>query len=211
MGCNYYFKFESGSISKDEFNEHIRDCEICRTKQEQDEKLLSLAGSLRQPVVDSGLWTKIEEGVVIEARQSTKRKIWSLNYKNVLLRVAAVLILAASALLFYLHKSDAPDKGILEARALQSVNKTEQEYEKAINKLEQMASAELSKFDLNLQLLYRDKLETIDSQIMACREALESNPANAHIRRYLFMALQDKKDTLKEIISIPADMDKKDS
>jgi hypothetical protein len=74
-----------------------------------------------------------------------------------------------------------------------------------------VASIKLGKFDLNLQLLYRDKLETINRQIIACKEALEVNPANAHIRRYLFMALQDKKETLKEIISAQPDENKKDS
>ena len=54
--------------------------------------------------------------------------------------------------------------------------------------------------NVELMLLYRDRLETIDDQIEQCREALSENPANAHIRRYMLAALQDKKETLKELL-----------
>ena len=58
--------------------------------------------------------------------------------------------------------------------------------------------------DLNLDFvfLYRTRLETIDAQIVQCREALALNPANAHIRRYLIAALKEKKDTLAEVLSL---------
>ena len=58
----------------------------------------------------------------------------------------------------------------------------------------------MESLDLNLALLYRDKLETIDSQIERCKDALQDNPANTHIRRYLLAALDDKKQTLREIL-----------
>jgi hypothetical protein len=51
-------------------------------------------------------------------------------------------------------------------------------------------------------LLYRDRLETIDAQIARCQEALAENPSNAHIRRYLLAALQDKKETLRELAQL---------
>jgi len=52
-----------------------------------------------------------------------------------------------------------------------------------------------------MMLLYREKLETIDAQIERCQEALAANPANAHIRRYLLAALQDKKAALADLLS----------
>ena len=61
----------------------------------------------------------------------------------------------------------------------------------------------MARMDPSLMLLYRDKLETIETQIAYCKEALIDNPANAHIRRYLLIALQDKKKALQEIISNP--------
>jgi len=58
--------------------------------------------------------------------------------------------------------------------------------------------------DLELDSLYRDRLGTIDAQIARCREALKSNPANAHIRRYLMAALRDKRETLTEVLNLKA-------
>jgi len=48
--------------------------------------------------------------------------------------------------------------------------------------------------------LYRDKLAAIDAQIDKCREALDSNPGNAHIRQYLLAALQDKRQALADVL-----------
>ena len=62
------------------------------------------------------------------------------------------------------------------------------------------ARPQMADLDLELLFLYRDRLETIDEQIAQCKEALSSNSGNAHIRRYMLAAFQDKKDTLREIV-----------
>ena len=56
--------------------------------------------------------------------------------------------------------------------------------------------------DAELALLYRDKIATIDTQIDRCLRALHGNPANTHIRRYLLLALRDKRETLEEIVQL---------
>lgn len=71
----------------------------------------------------------------------------------------------------------------------------------AIEALEAGAAARLSGWDQQARLLYRDKLETLDRQIERCRAALEANPANARIQRFLLAALQEKKETLAVIWS----------
>lgn len=62
-----------------------------------------------------------------------------------------------------------------------------------------MTKPQYKQMDMELHLLYRDRLETIDRQITLCKNAIDLNPANAHIRKYMMMALKDKKETLKEI------------
>jgi hypothetical protein len=54
--------------------------------------------------------------------------------------------------------------------------------------------------DAELILRYRDRLETIDSQIRRCRTVLARDGANAHVRRYLMTAYQDKKETLTRLL-----------
>jgi hypothetical protein len=72
---------------------------------------------------------------------------------------------------------------------------------KAIEELEKQTIPRMASMNIELMLLYRDRLETIDDQIKRCREALSENPANTHIRRYMLAALQDKKETLMELAS----------
>ena len=83
----------------------------------------------------------------------------------------------------------------------QKVERQEQQYEAAISELQAVVAPRLAQMDQELMLLYRDRLETIDTQIMQCKEALAVNPANAHIRSYLLTALRDKKEALKEIMA----------
>jgi len=201
MSCKYYERFGIGAFSEQDFRNHLRTCDTCRNNFEQDARLLRLSSSLRTPVDENNLWKKIEENLSNEQQNRKRSNFQFTDYKTAFLRIAAVLILGVTLGFYLLLNDDLPEKGILEADALKKVNQTEQDYVQAIDHLELLAQAEMTELDLNRQLLYRDKLETIDRQIFSCYEALEQNPANAHIRRYLFMALLDKKETLKEIIS----------
>ena len=65
-----------------------------------------------------------------------------------------------------------------------------------------MAYAQLDETTEPLAQLYRNKLSLIDRQIENCQDALESNPANSHIRNYLISALQDKQKTLEDILKV---------
>ncbi len=103
-------------------------------------------------------------------------------------------------------KTEGQESGLLAGSALERVEKLEREYVQAIRELEKEATPHMAQLDMELMLLYRDRLETIDAQIERCQEALETNPANAHIRRYLLTALQDKKETLVEIVRQQSDV-----
>jgi hypothetical protein len=89
---------------------------------------------------------------------------------------------------------------LLAGKALKQVEAKEREYEEAIAEMERLAEPQLAKLDADLMMLYRDRLATIDAQIVRCKEAAARNPANAHIRRYLLAALQDKQETLQELV-----------
>ena len=94
------------------------------------------------------------------------------------------------------------DPGLYSAQALAKARGSQQEYAAAIAELEQVAGARFELMDMELAILYRDKIETIDTQIARCQDALRHNPANTHIHRYLFAALQDKREALEEILQL---------
>jgi hypothetical protein len=200
MSCREVERYEKGELSEAEYERHAASCPSCREALRRDAEIMEGAKELRRPVQAPGLWRRIEKALEEEAAKEKVRTPLLVRFRR--LAPAAALIMAAVSLVFYFglrKRTPALPSGILSGSALARVEETEKQYVKAIEALEKQAQPQMAGLDLELILLYRDRLETIDSQIRRCREALESNPANAHIRRYLMAALHDKKETLAEI------------
>ena len=201
MSCKAYQKFEMGEWDEEKFTNHLKSCPTCQKIMEQNKRLMELAASLNQPVITKDLWPTIEAELKLKQRESKRYRFERLIKNNSrFLRIAAILLLG-SVLVFYLFiPTNTKQSGVLSQTALEKVKEKEEDYIKAIDELQVNANAHLSEFDIELTLFYRDKIETIDAQINRCKEALETNPANTHIRRYLLAALTDKKETLLEIL-----------
>ena len=207
MICDEYRKRELGDLDEERFREHARQCSICQRLLRQDAELMSLAQSLKQPVHAPFLWARIEAGLRAEMERDQRRRLRSFFWNRAALyRIAAVLLVAAGLGGYAYFSPESEPPRLFSRSALERVEKREQEYIQAIEELEREASVQISQMDLDLMLLYRDKIETIDAQIARCQEALRKNPANVHIRRYLLLALQDKKETLQEIVDRRMDL-----
>lgn len=203
MTCKHLDRFNEGKMEDVDFRRHAAGCPICREALKLDEEIMSAAGSLRQHIEAPGLWSRIEEAI----QEDHKR--FSLRWRFLKFAPAAFVLTIMLGLGIYIGlKIQTPSSGLLARKALVRVEQKEQEYLKAIQDLEKQVLPKMADLDLKLVFLYRDRLETIDAQIKQCREALASNPANAHIRRYLMMALHDKKQTLAEILN-PEDQKEK--
>lgn len=201
MNCDFYRRRELGKISDADFDRHAVDCEECKKLIEQDVKLLAEAKSLKQETAAPLLWAKIEN--TLRAEKQAKQRKWAEVFEvrtSVALRLAAVLILAVGVGTYFFLQPEPSFSRLLAGKALKQVEEKETEYEEAISELERLAESHLEKLDEDLILLYRDRLATIDAQIVRCKEAAARNPANAHIRRYLLAALQDKQQTLQELV-----------
>lgn len=201
MSCHKFKKYELGKLSQSEFQQHLKKCAICQERLKQDTRLLSLAKSLKRPVESPHLWDRIEKSLREEQHKGKHSKVKDSRWRLTrLLPVAAAALLIMSVGFYFLLQPEIERSGILTESALAKVEKKEREYIEAIEELEERTLPKMAEMNLELMLLYRDRLETIDDQIEQCREALSENPANAHIRRYMLAALQDKKQTLKELL-----------
>lgn len=203
MNCEFYQKHELGEIGESELSLHLAACSECQKLIEQDARILTLAQSLQKPVASPLLWAKIEN--TLRAEQQREHRHRHINWpeqKWTLWRIAAVLLVGMGLGSYFMFKPKPSEPRLLAGAALQQVEKREREYAEAIAALEQTALPQMAKLDAELMLLYRDRLETIDAQIARCKEALAENPSNAHIRRYLLAALQDKKETLRELLQL---------
>ena len=197
MKCNQYEQFELGKTSPEIFKRHVETCIFCREMQQQDEQLLSAISTLNQNRQTPDLWPGIEPRLKEEQKSNT---VSFSVLKSPFFKIAALFLIGLSLAIYFYSKPKPQARPILSTSALQDVEKKETEYMASIQNLEKVAFVRMDDLDLNLVLLYRDKLEIIDSQIEKCRDALKSNPANSHIRRYLLAALNEKKNTLKEIL-----------
>ena len=203
MKCKMYKKYSLGQITADLFQRHLTACPECRAADEADSDLLARAADLRTTVAAPGLWQRIETDLRSVPRGGTGRKPIRLPLlKAPLLRAAAVLLVGI--LLGWAILTFPPDKnsGLLGDRALARVEEKETAYVQAIAALEQKTAGSLADLNLEMVFLYKARLQAIDDQILRCRETLAKNPANNHVRRYLLAALQDKKETLREILSV---------
>ncbi len=211
MSCELYEKHELGLVEKAVFDDHVKTCEECSRAAAQDQRLMNEAGQLGAQIDSPMLWGKIEntlrEEIQREERfaQTAQFKKWH-SRPIFRMAMAAVLLVAVSAGIFFVQKetqAPQPSARLLTESALEQVRQTEKAYEEAIAQLETTANKKILEMDIELALLYRDKLETIDAQIERCREALAENPGNAHIRRYMMAALQDKRTTLEGLLKNP--------
>ena len=198
MNCNEYKKFELGELGEEKFRSHVKLCSLCQNHIAEEKRLISVIKDLKQPVEAPELWNRIEGSLKAEQRLSKS------FYTNTVVfrRIAAVLIIAVGLSVYFMSRNSFSDSKLLNQSALLKVVKKEKEYESAISELEKIALVKMTGLDLELMFLYRDRLDTINTQISQCKEAISENPANTHIRRYLLMALQDKQETMKELLEI---------
>lgn len=200
MSCEKFRKYELGELREREFRKHKRRCAYCQEQVEQDAVFMSLARSIKQPVKAPLLWDRIRKSIEDEKVERIQpRRAHRIRFP--VFQTAAVLVLVIAFGLYFWLKPETEEAKLLSKNALKRVEKKESAYIKAIEALEQSALPKMGDLDIELTLLYRDRLETINDQIERCKEALAENPANSHIRRYLLAALQDKKQTLKELLS----------
>jgi hypothetical protein len=214
MTCGKFETLQAGKMTREEFARHARECKDCAEGTALDARLDAELAALRETVPAPGLWERIEAGLGREkaraadaARPRLERgRRWApltaFLARKPLLAAAGAVALAAivlGAVLLILEKPLMPS-GILARRALANVEMKEREYAQAITALERQAGPKIEAMDLQMGSLYRDKLATINAQIEKCREALASNPGNAHIRRYLLAALRDKREALADAL-----------
>jgi hypothetical protein len=207
MSCARFEKMERGRGSREAWERHTRECPDCRAEAELDGRLSKEIGPMRTPLRSPELWDRIEKALRAEAEAGAKAAAAVLRPRRsrlprILVPAAAAVLLAAAAVVFLAPRGPDPAaaSGLLDTRALAKVDAQERAYVEAIEGLEKLARPRISAMDPALTSLYRDRLAVIDAQIMKCREALDRNPGNAHIRRYFLAALQDKKQTLAEAL-----------
>ena len=197
MICDFLTRYDQGELDEAELKKHALSCSICKEALDIDKDILSMAQSLRQPIEAPFLWNRIEESL---AKEMFKKQRFNWRFFRFVPALAALILVVWLGVYFFIQNRT-PHSGLMAEKTLARVEKKELEYIAAIQDLEKQILPMMADMDIELAFRYRDRLETIDAQIEQCQKDLAFNPANAHMRRFLMMALHDKKETLVEILN----------
>jgi hypothetical protein len=173
-----------------------------------------ISASLETPLTEQAA----QESARQSARDAARESRWSFlgfDWRMPLVwqtAMAAALVLAMTLGGAYLyeqgrHSGNAPGtagnvakNSLLNDRALSEVERTENAYMQAIDKLAGEAKPQLDAGESPLMDSYREKLLVLDSAIDELRAEAGQNPSNAHLRYQLLAMYREKQGTLQEIL-----------
>ncbi|HKE85301.1 MAG TPA: hypothetical protein VKB50_16175 [Vicinamibacterales bacterium] len=173
-----------------------------------DEALSAAARSLHEEWETPALWPAIATRLRQEDLASSRR--WgmpaSMTWR---LAAAAVLLLAVSSTTWVLLRSGAPtrstrevqasDERLLTDEAVAAIDRSEEQYVKAIDELTRLTKPKLDMPDSPLIVSLRDRLTAIDAAIAECRKEIDRNRFNALLRQQLLWIYQEKRRTLQQV------------
>ena len=170
--------------------------------EDQNDKLISeTAKKLPRHDPPDQLWDMIETKLeAIKAYRPFWQRIidfvagLSLPKWQLTLRYAAVTTgIALIFLMFWL-------KFIHESDPIKAIERAEVKYIQAIEELEKKVEKQQPDLNMNLWILYQERLSLLDESIEACKHTIQYNAENVNARKYLLLAYQEKVETLKKLL-----------
>jgi hypothetical protein len=192
--------------------QHGLNCPACAEELRAWKSLSAAARELRDYSDSPSLWPRIEHALTEQAAAKKQRWGW-LDFGTsihlgwqVAAAAAMVVVLTLGSVWVYQSRvdrkggSEAADKSLLKSSALAEVERTQEAYEQAIDKLAAQAKPQIDNPTTPLQQSYREKLLVLDSAIDDLRAQAGLNPSNAHLRQQLLAMYQEKQQTLQDIL-----------
>lgn len=195
MNCEHNEAYALGRLKQDAYQRHRQTCPTCQTIEAKDAELQSLFAEMNDAVPAPPPFERLRPQL-----QASARIIPFHRRPLPLLLAAAAMLLLTFTLGWQLGRDGDVGPGLLDRDLIADLIQQEETYLAGIERLEEQVAGPLGAMDTELRGLYEQRLALIDQQILDVRRALDENPANAHLRRYLLAALVDKRATLGEVI-----------
>lgn len=192
---------------------HLEQCRGCSNLYRDLSQLRQSAGELvlhePPPLVWQALRTQLlDEGLIQPSHQpGLWRRLFPLglstSFKPALAGAFASLILVALTYFIWNGPVKEVDRPTVssDALVLGEVQKAESHYQKAIEALSEASQRKLDSVDPALAQIFNDNLATMDYYLKECKEAVQTNPDNPLIQRYLLTAYQKKVELLQTIVN----------
>lgn len=187
-----------------------------RDYDERDDELSAIARSLHREWDSPRLWSSIAAGILahelaIEAglERRSRAPFWNGRWQALAAAAVIAITLAPTSWLGWrwFMLGPRPDPATAEQRrqalltedALGAIERSEQQYTRAIDELTRLAAPRLDMPDSPLLVNLRERLEVIDAAIAEYRAEIARNRFNAHLRQQLLWIYQEKRRTLEQV------------
>ena len=187
-----------------------------RDYDERDDELSAIARSLHREWDSPRLWSSIAAGILahelaIEAglERRSRAPFWNGRWQALAAAAVIAITLAPTSWLGWrwFMLGPRPDPATAEQRrqalltedALAAIERSEQQYTRAIDDLTRLAAPRLDMPDSPLLVNLRERLEVIDAAIAEYRAEIARNRFNAHLRQQLLWIYQEKRRTLEQV------------
>jgi hypothetical protein len=199
--------------------QHAASCQLCAEELRAWRELSVAAAELRDYREEPALWARISESLEAPlaeqaAQKAAREKRWEfLRFDwrlpmvwQTALAGALVLALTLGGGYLYVQRQrsetarNVAKNPLLNDHALAEVERTENAYMQAIDKLAGEAKPQIDSGSSPLMDSYREKLLVLDGAIDELRLQAGQNPSNAHLRYQLLAMYREKQGTLQEIL-----------
>jgi len=216
MGCSAFQKllweYAAGELSEQEtarVKEHLDRCPRCREALDQIHLLASASRNLVEAPLTKDLWPGIQQRVLTPSGPLPERRRRLAPLSGWRPRLAWAFGLAGVLLILFIAGQElrprgpqAPSgpalaRGTEEART--DIALAREHYEQSAQALERIVAHRSHEIDLDQALLYRDKLQQLETVIAECSHALENNRYDVRAQQTLFNAYDQKISTLREM------------
>lgn len=190
---------EGDAFSMEAADRHAATCPACRQTLDEWKEISDTAKTLKTTWGDDLLWPRVERALKTAGAGEAGRakRVWRFA-------AAAAITLTVGGTSWYTMRDTARDSSfdqkILRVAAIDEVERAEEAYLSAIDRLEKAAEPALQKPSEPLMVSYREKLMLLDDAIAECQLNIEQNRQNAHLRRQLLAMYSEKQRTLQAVV-----------
>jgi len=216
MGCatikKRLWEYASGKLSPERASEvegHLDRCPRCREALGQIRLLSAASRALAETPLKKDLWPGIQQRILTPAEPAPARRrrpaplsgwrsrlSWAMGAASLLL----ILLIAGHELRSPGPQAPAvPTQTRLPEDARSDIELARQHYERSAQALETIVAHRSQDIDLDQALLYRDKLQQLETVISECSQALQNNRYDVRAQQTLFNAYDQKISTLREM------------
>lgn len=204
-----YLDGELDAAERGALDEHLRGCAECTRTLAELEQVVAAAAQVQNRPPERDLWQGIATRIaappqVLPLQPRDHRRRLSFTLPQLAAAAVLFLMLGAGGLYLAMDREGAAPTAGAPAPAPQArlVSQGYETQATAITELEQALAQDRDRLDPATVRVLEQSIASIDQAIAEARAAMEQDPANPYLRRYLDGAMKKKIDILRRAVTM---------